>query len=177
MRFRRFFVLGLVLCACSRPALAAPPRASDVPPLVQKLQYGDAKMRAEAAKELGEIGLVKVSFAKPAIPILLLRAQRDQDAKVREAALLALGRVEADPKQAMPVFLAALQDPEDPVKIAAAEGMSHLGGDAQEAMPELERFRAEFNKMDRKEQDKHRGVQQAYDRAIQAIRSSPKKKK
>lgn len=179
MRFQPFYVLVFVLGVCGslfaiRETLADVPRASDVPPLVRKLNQGDAKARAAAARELGEIGLVKASYAKPAIPALMYRALRDPEVDVRRAALIALGQVDPSPKQVMPVFIEALKDPNEQVKIAAAQGVSHLGGNAQPAVPELQKIRNELNKLEQKERDKKRGLMNAVNDAMQIIRSSPK---
>jgi HEAT repeat protein len=172
----------IAFLAAGSAALADVPKASDVPPLISKLTSGNAKARAEAAREIGEIGLVKSSYARPAIPALIKAAQKDKDNTVREAALIALGEVDPEPEIALPIFLAALKDKSDEVKAAAAQGASHLAGDAQDALPELRNIREELNKMqieklEQKERDKKRNLMRAVNEAMQAIQSGPKRKK
>lgn len=152
------------------------PKESDVPPLIKKLTNGNAKARAEAAKDLGEIGMVKAAYTKPAIPALLKAAKDDKDNNVRRAALIALGQVDPQPDQAMPVFIAGLKSNNDQVKIAAAEGVGHLGGNAKEALVELRKIREENSKLDKKVQDKKRPLMRAVNEAIQQIQQNSRKK-
>src|SRR5262249_49145181 len=146
MKYLAPWLVAAVILAGST-ALADFPKASDIPPLISKLASGNAKSRADAAREIGEIGLVKASYARPAIPALIKAAQKDRELTVREAALIALGEVDPEPEIALPIFLAALKETSDEVKAAAAQGASHLGGDAQPALPELKSIREELKKL------------------------------
>lgn len=182
MKYLAPWLLAAVILAAGSTALADFPKPSDIPPLISKLSSGNAKSRADAAREIGEIGLVKASYAKPAIPALIRAAQKDKDNTVREAALIALGEVDPEPEIALPIFLAALKDSNDEVKAAAAQGASHLGGDGQPALPELRSIREELtklqiDKLEQKERDKKRNLMRAVNEAMQAIQGGPKRKK
>lgn len=175
---------GLAVLALPGAGRADIPKPSDVPPLINKLSGGNAKARAEAAREIGDIGLVKTSYTKPAIPALIRAAQKDKDNGVREAALIALGECDAEPEIAMPVFLAALKEKDDKVRTAAARGAAHLGGDAQDAMPELKRIREELQTMERMEREKKkdlpgekRELMRVVNDAMQSIQHGPRRKK
>ena len=173
MRIRAVLLATFVSAACG---LAGDlPKPSDIPPLIKQLTAGNAKARTEAAREIGEIGLIKASYAKPAIPALMKAAESDKDPAVREAALIALGQVDPDARQTMPTFLSALKDSSDEVKTGAALGVSHLGGDARDALPELRKIREELNKRDQKERAKKGRLMQAVNEAMQTIQSSPKR--
>lgn len=157
--------------------LADIPKESDVPPLLKKLKSGNAKARADAAKELGEIGMVKSAYTKQAIPALLKAAKEDKDPAARRAALIALGQVEPEPEEAMPVFIEGLKNKNDQIKMAAAEGVSHLGSQAKEALVELRKIREETNKLDDKTKMKKRQLMQSVNEAMRAIQETPRKKK
>lgn len=121
----RNLVSCFVVLAFGQMVMSAP-KAGDVPPLLKQLTSGAPKARAAAAKELGEIGLVKASLVKEAIPLLLTSA-KDKDKEVRLAALVALGQVNTPPKDAVPVLLEALKADDDQIKAAAANGLGALG--------------------------------------------------
>src|SRR5262245_33006356 len=92
----------------------------DVPRLRKMLKGGAAKDRVAAADDLGKLGAVYAPDARPAAPDLIAVLKKDSDAKVREAVARALGRIDPDPKDAVPVLKEALKDKSAPVRRAAA---------------------------------------------------------
>src|SRR5687768_9217895 len=63
----------------------------------------DAKEKARAAEEIGRLGQIKKSFATEAVPYLI-DALKDKDAKLRAAAAVAVGKVDADPEKVVPAL-------------------------------------------------------------------------
>ncbi|HEY8506688.1 MAG TPA: HEAT repeat domain-containing protein [Gemmataceae bacterium] len=121
--------------------VSAPAAAQDLEQKAKDLRKelatsGDAKARARAAEELGKIGQLKASYARPAVPDLI-KAMKDTDAGLRAAAALALGRVDPDPKVGVPPLVELLKDKELSVRTAAANGLAAMGPAAKEALPAL----------------------------------------
>lgn len=166
MKTLKVLVPGLVLVLFSE-ALAAP-KADDVPPLIKQLNSGNSKARAEAAKELGHIGLVKASLVKDAIEPLLTAA-KDKDTTVRMAALAALGQVNPTAEQAVPVFIEALKADNEGLKRAGAQGLAYFGAAGKEALPELRKIMDDIRKLDKDEQKKKRELSKSVGAAIEAI--------
>jgi HEAT repeat protein len=103
---------------------------------VKDLTSKDAATRRTAAEEIGKIGQVKASAAKEAVGPLL-DALKDRNAGVREAAALAVGRVD-QPTEAVPALVQLLKDEKEMgVKVAAARGLGQMGSAAKDAMPTL----------------------------------------
>src|SRR5206468_11382616 len=96
-------------------ALASSVRAADkeaeVAKYVKDLKSSSAKTRATAADEIGKIGQVKSSYAKPAVQPLL-DVLNDKDASVRQAAATALARLD-EPKEVVPALETLLKDDKD----------------------------------------------------------------
>jgi HEAT repeat protein len=165
MRFlSRILALGLLL-ALAGLLTASDVRKEDVPRLIKDLKSPVAKTRLAAAQDLGEIGAIKAADAKDAVPYLLQVVKKDKDAKVREAAALALGKMSANPKEAVPVLIEALKDKENAVRAAAARALGQLGPDAKDAVPALEELRKSTEK------DKDKGVMRAAGDALKSIRA------
>ncbi len=181
MQALRVFAAVAFILAVISIGSADIPKPSDVPPLVKQLTTPSmpAKTRAEAARELGRIGQIKVSYVKDAIPHLL-KAAKDKDDNVRREALLALGMSNPEPDTAVPVMIEGLKSSNDQVKIAAAEALGYLGGAAKDALPELRRLREELDKMGKEENKKKKRdvmqVRQAVNQATMSIMERQKKK-
>jgi HEAT repeat protein len=154
------------------------PKPSDVPPLIKQLTNSNspAKMRAEAAKELGRIGQIKASYVKDAIPILL-KAAKDKNDDVRRESLVALGFSNPDAEQAVPVLVEGLKSSNEQVQVAAAEALGYLGGEASEALPELRQLQRDLNGLSMEEKKKKRNAMRAVQQAIQSIQGRERKKK
>jgi HEAT repeat protein len=122
----------------------------DLPRILKDLKYGNAKARAQAAKDAGKLGAVRASDAKDTVPLLLNLAKKDADANVRKSAAEALGNVGADPEEAVPVLLDRLEhDKAMPVKVAAAKSLGQFGPDAKDALPALKKAAEEDPKKNR----------------------------
>jgi len=105
------------------------PQAGDaIPALIQTLRDKDVSM--DAASALGEIG-------PQAIPALV-EAVDDRDAQVRRGAILALGFIGPEAKEAAPLIIQALEgDAEWLVRSGAANALGWIKPDASEAVPAL----------------------------------------
>ncbi|MGE3806087.1 MAG: HEAT repeat domain-containing protein [Gemmataceae bacterium] len=160
-------VPGLLILAVAVPSYGVP-KPSDIPPLIKQLDSKDAKARADAAREIGRIGLIKLSYVRSAIPALL-DAAKDDNNDVRMAALAAIGITRPEPDQAVPVFTDALKSDNDQLKMAAMEGLRYYGENAKAALPELNKMNEELNKLDKDEQKKKRNLMRAVRDTLRAI--------
>jgi HEAT repeat protein len=116
-------------------ALAAD-REEEVAKYVKQLKSKDGKSRAAAAEEIGKVGMIKASYAKPALEPLV-EALSDKDAFVRAAAATALARLD-EPKTVVPELTKLLkQDKDMRVRVAAAGGLGLMGPASKEAIPTL----------------------------------------
>ncbi|HZZ72257.1 MAG TPA: HEAT repeat domain-containing protein [Pirellulales bacterium] len=144
------------------PGAAGP---EDVPALIASLQAHEARMRLEAAEELGLIGapaqlalaplerafhdpdpLVRASAARASAligdedgPALaeLERLLRNESAAARKAAAIALGDLGNQAKSAVGALREAMSDQDPLVKWAVAEALGRIGPDAAPAIPAL----------------------------------------
>jgi HEAT repeat protein len=144
----------------------APARDSkdDVPALLKSLKNKDAKTRASAADELGHIGSIRAADAKEAVPVLLEVLKKDKNANVRKSAATAIGKMDPDPKEAVPALTEALKDKVTTVRVAAAGALQMMGPDAKDALEALKDA----------QQDKDRAVSRAAGMAIRAIQAKKK---
>jgi HEAT repeat protein len=118
------------------PILSAATKEEEIAKYVKDLGNKDAKVRKTAAEEIGKIAQVKASAAKPALQPLL-DALKDSNSGVREAAALAVGRLD-EPSEAVPALSKLIKEEKDmPVRIAAARGLGQMGSGAKEAVPTL----------------------------------------
>jgi HEAT repeats len=140
-------------------------KKDEVAGYIKDLKRGDAKTRATAAKELGNIGAVNAADTKDAVPLLIQRLKNDRDKGVKQAAATALGRIDPDPEQAVPALITALKDKNAAVRAAAATSLGQLGAEARDAVPALRTA----------QDDKDRGVSRAARMAIRTIQGQNKK--
>jgi HEAT repeat protein len=145
-------------------ATAADPKKEDVPKLLKNLKSRDAKVRIAAAKDLGLIGAIRAADAQEAVPVLFELLKKEKDVEVRKAYLDALGKMDPDPKEAVPAFKDALKDRSPAVRMAAAGALGRLGKDAEEAIPDLEKL----------QKDKDKNVIRAANMALRCIRDHKK---
>ena len=84
---RTFIILGTVTCLMAiAEASSEPPKKEDVPKNINLLKTGaTAKVRAQAAEDLGHIGGVRASWAADAIEPLITALAKDKEADVRKA--------------------------------------------------------------------------------------------
>jgi HEAT repeat protein len=161
--------LRLLLCLAGLLALVghqgyAQSKKDDVAPLIKDLKNKDPKVRISAADELGHRGAVRAADVKDALPLLLGLVKRDKDAGVRKSAALAVGKVDPDPKDAVPVLIDALTDKSTAVRTAAATALGQFGSNAADAIPALTEA----------QKDKDRGLSRAAGMALRSIRDKKK---
>jgi HEAT repeat protein len=125
---------------------SADAKKEDVPRLVKDLKNKVAKVRAAAAEDLGELGAINASHVKDAIPALMDLLKKDKEATVRRAAARALGRVDADPKEAVPLLVEALKDKSPDVQMAAMASLGQIGAPAKPALPTLREIQKDKEK-------------------------------
>lgn len=137
--------------------MAADVKKEDVPKLMKDLKSALPKVRATAAEDLGNLGAINASYVKDAIPDLMEMARKDKAPEARRAAVRALGKVDPDPKEAVPLLTESLKDKSDDVKIAAMQSLGQLGSASRSSMAQLREFAKE------KDKDKRRLSQAAKD--------------
>src|SRR4051812_35827161 len=90
------FCLGCLLLGLDNYGTAAP-KKEDLPDLIKTLkEHKDAKVRVQAAEEIGHLAQIRVTYAKPAIPVLIEAVKSDRDANVRRAVADTLALVNID---------------------------------------------------------------------------------
>src|SRR5262249_11214291 len=135
------------LVACLSTLHADVISKEEVPKYIKMLQEAKAaKVRATAAKELGERGAVYVPDVKDAIEPLVNAVKKDKDAEVRKSAAEALGKIATDPKNIVPVLIDALKDKSDVVKMGAAKALGQYGVEARDALPALRELAKDSDK-------------------------------
>jgi HEAT repeat protein len=106
------------------------PAPATIEGLRRALSDADDQVRYDAVRALREWETHARAAAKD---LLRVAGDRDETELVRCAALMAAGRVGADPDQAVPVLAAALKDSEPSVRRCAAEGLRAMGASARGA--------------------------------------------
>jgi HEAT repeat protein len=110
----------------------------DMPRFLTDLQSQDAKVRIQACQGIGDVGEIKACQARAALDPLLELLAEDDDPKVRVAAAIALGRIEANPVWTIPALIETINtDPDRSVVTAAVTSLGIYGKEAKEALPLL----------------------------------------
>src|SRR5947209_5809283 len=113
--------MKLLAAACiiaAAPIALAATKEEEVARYVKDLQSKSAATRKTAAEEIGKVAQIKASAAKPALQPLL-DALKDSSSGVREAAAVAVGRLD-EPVEAVPALERLLKDDKDmAVRVAA----------------------------------------------------------
>ncbi len=132
MRFHRPWSFARILAA-ALIASAALAFAADtgVNTHFSDLQDPDAKVRAQAARGIADMGL-GARAVKP-----LLRTLNDPVSEVRASAADALGRLGVDAKDAIPALVRLLRDPDDRARASAVSALGGIGPPASRAVPDL----------------------------------------
>jgi HEAT repeat protein len=118
--------------------------------------------KIEAARELGNIGQIKKSYVKDAVPLLIECCKDKKNADLRAVAAEALGKADPDPSTGAVDVLTDLvkNDSEMKVKQAAARGLGAMGSSAKDALPVLRDTAKNVDKKDaRPFQDAARAIQ------------------
>ena len=110
-----------------------PAGLDDMPALLKALNHEEARVRTEAAEDLGLIG----PAAGDAVPTLLELAQKDPDALTRITAAKAVAGIDPKNETAVPALLEALKDKAAKIRKRAAESLGDLGPGAKSAVPAL----------------------------------------
>ncbi|MCE9533137.1 MAG: HEAT repeat domain-containing protein [Planctomycetes bacterium] len=109
----------------------------------------DAKDKIFALKELGRLGAISTSLAKPAVEDII-KALDDKDPKVKAAAAHAIGKIDpTNKKQVVDKLIQILKEEKDEsVKQGAALGLGAMGPDAKDAVPAIREAMAKAPKND-----------------------------
>ena len=110
-----------------------PAGPEDVPALTKALKHDEARVRIDAAEDLGLIG----PLAADAVPALLKLAESDGEPLVRIAAAKAVASIDPKNETALPLLIEALKDKTGKVRKRAAESLGDLGPAAKSAVAAL----------------------------------------
>ena len=118
--------------------LSADVKVKDAEKYVKELRTTkDNKAKATALTEIGKIGQIQKSLISSAIPDMM-KALEDKDPGVRAAAAKAIGMVDPDPKETVPVLVKLMkEDKDESVKLAAVQGLAAMGEGAKDASKDL----------------------------------------
>jgi HEAT repeat protein len=162
---------GLVI-AVAGMARAEIRKKEDVPRYIKLLKVSpSAKIRADAAEEIGHRGALRKSDVLAAVDPLITALKKDRDAAVRKNAADALGSIVPNDKVAVQPLIEALKDPDVRVRMAAANALGMHGPEAREAIPALREMMQSAGK-----DKKNKGIRKAAGRAINLINGKRKKK-
>jgi HEAT repeat protein len=151
-------------------ASADTPKKEDVPKLIAALKTSaNAKVRAQAADDLGKVGAIRASYAADAIDPLINALAKDKDADVRKSCAAALGDIGSEAEKVVKALTEALADSSANVKIAAAAALGQFGSEAKSALSLLQELAKAKGKDDKK-------LSQAAAAAVRQISGTPKKK-
>jgi HEAT repeat protein len=166
---RTFIVFGTIVGVIFlADASADTPKKEDAPKLIAALKTSaNAKVRAQAAEDLGKLGGIRASYAADAIDPLINALAKDKEADVRKAAATALGEIGSEAEKVVAALTEALKDSNQAVKVAAAGALGQYGENAKSALPSL-------RDLAKAKDDKK--VSQAAAIAVRQITGVPKKK-
>lgn len=134
---KRLALSLLALGLLGGQAFAADLKADAEKYLQQLSSSKDPKEKIAALKGLGEIGAIRITYVRPAVPEVF-KLLEDSDAKVRGAAAEALGKLDPDLDKALPALSKLLKDNDDAVKMSAAKGLASMGSRAKPALKDLQ---------------------------------------
>jgi HEAT repeat protein len=122
-----------------------PPRADEVPKYLKMLSAASAKDRALAADKIGLRGMVNAMDVATGLEPLKKLLEKDADPDVRKAAARALGNIQPDAENTVPLLTKSVkEDKVLPVRIAATVALGQYGSEAKPALPTLRDFAKEF---------------------------------
>src|SRR5947208_2250834 len=107
----------------------------------------DTSAKVQACIDIGNLGLIKKSYAADALPYLVA-ACKEKDAKLRAAAAEALGKVDP-PEEIKAVDLLtdmAKNDKDNGARVAAMRGLGAMGQAAKSALPTLREITSKEDK-------------------------------
>ncbi len=109
-----------------------PPRADEIPSLINLLEHDHSRVRCEAAAALYAAG-PQAAAALPA----LLKSARDPDAQVRLFVAAALASVALRDRRIVPTLIQLLRDESKRVQEAAVDALGEIGPAGKAAVPML----------------------------------------
>jgi HEAT repeat protein len=128
-----------------KSAIEVPPRADEIPKYMKMLTGSSAKDRATAAHKIGLRGIVNATDVLDAIDPLRSALEKDTDAAVRKEAARALGNIQPDPKDTVPLLTKTVKDDKVlDVRLAATVALGQYGAEAKDALPVLRDFAGEI---------------------------------
>jgi HEAT repeat protein len=132
-----FLAIGLLSFATINELVAAS-KEKEAQRHIQTIRTSqDPKAVVTAIEELGKLGQIMKSLAAPAIPEIMT-ALKHSDPKIRAAAAVAIGKLDANPKEVVPILVKMLkEDSSEEVKIAVTRGLAAMGDQAKAATSEL----------------------------------------
>ena len=109
------------------------------------LTASSSKDRATAAHKIGLRGMVNANDVLDAIEPLKSALAKDGAAEVRKEAALALGNIQPDPKDTVPLLTKTVkEDKVLNVRLAATTALGQYGPEAKSALPVLRAFSGEI---------------------------------
>jgi HEAT repeat protein len=109
-------------------------------PLRKSLTDKDARVRAGAARALGNLGPASETAVGDLLDVLKKDLKGEYELIARGEAATALGRIGPAAKEAVPALIAALKENNYLLPFVAVNALGDIGPDAQAAIPILERF-------------------------------------
>ncbi len=112
---------------------------------MKMLTSGNSTNRALAAHKIGLRGIVNANDVLDAIDPLKSALAKDSDSAVRKEAAFALGNIQPDPKDTVPLLARTVkEDKVLDVRLAATGALGQYGAEAKSALPVLRSFAGEF---------------------------------
>lgn len=100
----------------------------------------EAKVKVNALEELAKIGQIQKPLIKGVIPDMM-KALEDKEATVRGAAAKAVGMIDPDPKEVLPLLVKMMaEDKEEAARLGAIQGLAQMGPTAKDATKDLRKL-------------------------------------
>jgi HEAT repeat protein len=127
------------------PGDQLPPRADEMPKYLKMLTASSSKDRAVGAEKVGLRGMVNALDVASAVEPLRKMLEKDSDADVRKAAARALGNIQPEATETVPLLTKTVkEDKVKDVRLAATVALGQFGGEAKGALSTLREFASEF---------------------------------
>jgi HEAT repeat protein len=121
------------------------PRADEVPKYLKMLTAGNSKERVVAANKIGLRGMINATDVASGLEPLKKMLEKDADPDVRKAAARALGNIQPDAADTVPLLTKTVKgDKVLNVRIAATVALGQYGAEARPALPTLREFAGEI---------------------------------
>lgn len=129
-------LFGLLVFGFSSPSAMAG-KEEEAQQYAKDLKSDDPKVRAQALAELGRLGQLMKGLISPAIPDMMA-ALDDKDPAVRAAAARAVGKIDPDADEVLPIYRKMLNKKEpNEVRMGAIQGLGSLGPKARPTVKDL----------------------------------------